>query len=293
MDFIKAMNIQNNISLKEFTTFRIGGNAKYFVKVTNIEDLKNALIYAKKNNLKTFILAKGSNVVFDDRGFDGLVILNKIDFINFHENEIETASGTSVAKFAIECSKRNLSGFEFAAPLPGSVGGAVYMNAGANNQQTFDTLINVTYLNENFEIINFKKEDINFGYRYSIFQEMKGVILSAKFKLEYKENIIDHQRDLIKKRTLTQPINTRNCGCIFKNPENNFAAKLIDECDLKGFKIGGAKISEKHANFIVNENNAKASDVLNLIKHVKNIVYKKKNIRLHEEVRLIPYRGNE
>jgi UDP-N-acetylmuramate dehydrogenase len=283
------MNIQINANLKKYTTFKIGGNAKYFIEVKSVEDLIEAFQFAKKNNLKFFILAKGSNILFDDRGFNGLVIFNKIEFIHFFENIVEVSSGLNIAKLANECMKKKLSGFEFAAPLPGSVGGAVFMNASANNQSTFDNLISVCYLDENLNKIIIEKKDIQFGYRYTFFHEMKGFILSAKFKLSFKEGILNHQRELIKKRSETQPINTNNAGSIFKNPKDNFAAKLIEECNLKGFKIGGACVSIKHANFIVNEKNATFKDVINLIKHIKKQVYDKKNITLQEEIKIINY----
>jgi UDP-N-acetylmuramate dehydrogenase len=283
------MNIQKKVSLKKFTTFKIGGNAKYFVEVISLEDLKKAYLFAKKNNLKIFILAKGSNILFDDRGFDGLVIYNKIEFINFSEGVAEVSSGLSIAKLASECMKRSLTGFEFAAPLPGSVGGAVFMNASANNQHTFDNLLSVCYLDEDLNEIIFEKKDIKYGYRYTFFHDMKGFIISAKFELTHKDNILDYQREIIKKRALTQPINTNNAGSVFKNPKDNFAAKLIEECNLKGFKIGNACISKKHANFIINEKNASSKDVIDLINHIKKEVYNKTKIMLQEEVKIVNY----
>jgi len=281
------MRLQKNKSLKEFTSFKIGGKAKYFADPTTFNEMKDLFKFAKKNKLKIFILGKGSNIVFDDRGFSGLVIYNNINFLKISKTNIYVGAGYNFAHLGIKTALKNLSGLEFASGVPGSVGGAIYMNASAFSQAISDTIVSVVYLTEDGILLNLKKDQLDLQYRSSIFQKMKGVILSAKFSLHIDTSARKKQLELLHKKMKNQPLNENNAGCIFKNPENMSAKKLIDECGLKNYKIGGAIVSNIHANFIINENGASSKDVIELISYIKEVVKKKKNIELFQEVKII------
>ncbi len=281
------MKILQNKSLKDLTTFKIGGNAKYFSAPKTFDEMKEVWIYAKQNNLKTFILGRGSNILFDDVGFWGIVIYNDINFLRISKTNIYVGAGYSFPSLGIQSAYNNLSGLEYAVGVPGSVGGAVYMNASAFDQAVSDTIHSVTYLDEMGKIIILKKDQIELNYRSSIFQKRKGVILSCSFKLNKDVHAKDKQIEILKKKRKTQPSNERNAGCIFKNPKGFSAGKLIEECNLKNYRVGGAKVSDLHANFIINEKDASSKDVLNLISYIKEVVKSKKNILLEEEIKII------
>lgn len=276
--------------LKDFSTFKIGGKAKFFSIAKTKEDMCMQLLFCQKHNIPVFILGKGSNTLFDDRGFNGLVIQNRIDYLNIKENQFEVGSGYSFARLGVRSAGLGFSGLEFAAGIPATVGGAVFMNAGAGGQETKDTLTSVTYFTIDGEEKVFKKEDLKFGYRVSPFQKWQGAIVEATFELSVLKGAKATQKKALEYRLKTQPYKDPSIGCIFRNPSPDAAAAfLIDKSGLKGMEVGGVKVSEKHANFIVNTKEGKASDVLDLIQKVKEKVYKETGILLEEEIRLIPY----
>jgi len=281
------MDLIKNKLLKDLTTFKIGGAAKYFYIAQTFEQMKQIVKYAKEKNLKVFILGRGSNVLINDLGFFGLVIQNNISFLKKSKTNLYAGAGYSFAHLGLLSAKCNLSGLEFALGIPGSVGGAIYMNASSYNQSVSDALEKVVFLNNKNEIQIFKKSECKFGYRSSVFQKNKGIILCAKFGLKKDNYARKNQIELFQKKLKTQPLNEKNAGCIFKNPKNYSARKLIEECGLKNFKIGEAKVSDLHANFIINENNASSKDVLKLISHIKKVVKKKKNITLKTEIKIL------
>ncbi|NGX34776.1 MAG: UDP-N-acetylenolpyruvoylglucosamine reductase [Candidatus Anoxychlamydiales bacterium] len=287
MQFFKKMKVQKNKLLKEYSTFKIGGKAKYFIEAKTFDEFKQAFLFAKENNLKIFVLGKGSNVLFDDSGFFGLVIYNNINFLRISKTKVYVGAGYSFPSLGVQTARRNLSGLEFAQGVPGSVGGAVFMNASSYFQTVSDTIKSVVYLSLDGEIKILRKDECSFEYRNSSFQKMKGAILSCVFLLKKDENAKNRQIEILQKKTRNQPMNEKNAGCIFKNPKNTSAKKLIDECFLKNYKIGGAYISDVHPNFIINEKEATSKDVLDLIAHIKTVVKKKKNINLVEEVKVI------
>jgi UDP-N-acetylmuramate dehydrogenase len=287
MQFFKGMKVQKNRSLKEFTTFKIGGRAKYFIEAKTFDDVKQGFLFAKENNLKIFILGKGSNILFDDKGFLGLVIYNNINFLRISKTNVYVGAGYSFPALGVKTANNNLSGLEFAAGVPGSVGGAIFMNASTYFQAVSDAIKSIVYLSLDGEIKTLKKEECNFEYRNSVFQKMKGAILSSVFSLKKDKNARNRQLEILHKKLKNQPMNEKNVGCIFKNPKNTSAKILIDECSLKNYKIGGAIISHVHPNFIINEKTATSKDVLDLISYVKKVVKKKKNINLIEEVKII------
>jgi len=284
------LNIRSDVLLKNYSTFKIGGFAKSFVEVCTIEQMKSVFSHIRKYKIPYLVLGKGSNILFDDKGFNGLVILNKIDFLEQNNNIFHVGSGYSISSLAIKTAKDNLSGLEFASSIPATVGGAVYMNASLPGYEIKNCLKEVLFLSENGKEISFNIDELEFDYRYSTFQTMKGVILSCKFELKHLPDAYLLCQDLLEKRRHTQPITKPSAGCVFCNPKKNISAGyLIDMCGLKGKAIGGAKISEHHANFIINEDNASSMDVLLLIEDIKKTVQEKTDYNLKIEIKYIPY----
>jgi UDP-N-acetylmuramate dehydrogenase len=280
---------QRNKSLREVSTFYIGGPARLFVEVTSIEEMQTVLKHCNEEKISFFILGKGSNCLFDDRGFDGLVIQNKISYFQIKGLEVEVGAGYSFSMLGLKTAKQGLSGLEFASGIPATVGGAIFMNAGANGQETFNTLSEVLFIDETGNLHSYKKKELAFRYRFSSFQEKKGAIVGAKFCLTSSEEARNKQLSIIDYRTKTQPYNQPSIGCIFKNPEGASAGGLIEKSGLKGFCIGDAEVSLKHANFIVNRREALAKDVLALARHVQETVKEETGVDLEMEVRCIPY----
>ncbi|MES2272842.1 MAG: UDP-N-acetylmuramate dehydrogenase [Chlamydiota bacterium] len=273
--------------LSEFSTFGIGGPIRYFREVSSFEEMEEAFRFAKEMGIPYLILGKGSNCLFDDRGFDGLVILNKIDFCKFSETQVHVGSGYSFSLLGIQTARKGLSGLEFSSGIPATVGGAVFMNAGANGKETCDCLHSVTYLHEDGSKKEYRKEEILFSYRTSSFQTMKGAILAAVFQLNPYLNARKDQLKILDLRLKTQPYKEKSAGCVFRNPLPSFSAgALIDRCGLKGFTLGGAKVSELHANFIVNSGSACAQDVVRLIRIIQERVFAQTGIHLEPEIRI-------
>ncbi len=282
---------QKNKLLSEASTFGIGGPAKYFLEARSVFDLQAAFRWCKEHKVPYLIIGKGSNCLFDDRGFDGLLIINKIDSLeNPSEGTFKAGAGYSFSLLGVQTARKGWAGLEFASGIPASVGGAVFMNAGANGSETCQTLESVDYVDPDGFVHNYTKDQLHFAYRTSSFQKWPGAIASATFCLTPCSEARQKQIEIVKYRQKTQPYGDKSAGCIFRNPVCNFAGKLIEEAGLKGTKIGGAQVSEMHANFIVNAGGAKASDVLNLIEHIKENVHRFSGIELESEVRIIPYR---
>jgi len=276
--------------LSELSTFRIGGPARFFLEVKTIEEMQQAIRHCFSHKLSYFILGKGSNSLFDDRGYNGLVILNKISFSEDDgAGKFHVGAGYSFSLLGAQTARKKWAGLEFASGIPGSVGGAVYMNAGANGHETKDTLVDVTYVTEDGEVVILPKDQLEFSYRFSSFQNKKGAIVSATFQLLPSEEARAKQLKIIDYRTQTQPYGEPSAGCVFRNPQGNFAGALIEKSGLKGKQLGGALVSPMHANFIVNGGNATAKDVLNLASSVKESVKEKTGCDLEMEIRYIPY----
>jgi len=275
------LQLQQNRNLSEFSTFGIGGPIRYFVEVHSYEEMEEAL----QLNIPYLIIGKGSNCLFMDQGFDGLVILNKIDFCNWEGCEVTVGAGYSFSLLGVQSARNGMSGLEFASGIPATVGGAIFMNAGANGKETKDCLKSVLYLDAVRHQI--EKTDIEFGYRSSSFQKMKGVILSATFLLKAHLRARKSQLEIVDYRMKTQPLKEKSAGCAFRNPENKSAGALIDQCGLKGLTLGGAKVSEIHANFIVNTGFATSDDVRKLIELVQERVLEQTGVYLEPEIRMI------
>lgn len=278
--------------LREFSTFGIGGPARFFAQAYTADEMQKMLLCSFEQGLQTFILGKGSNSLFDDRGFNGLVILNRIDFLeqpNPAKGIFRAGAGYSFARMGGLTARKHWSGLEFASGIPASVGGAIYMNAGAGGRETADALKGVVYITEKGELKQFLKEELEFGYRISSFQKWKGAIVEGIFELTRSECSKNQQKQLLDYRLKTQPYGEKSAGCAFRNPKMYTAGQLLEELGLKNESVGDARISEKHANFIINQGKAKAQDVLDLIGKVKERVYREKGIILEEEIRFIPY----
>lgn len=276
--------------LSELSTFGIGGPARFFVEIRTVEELQETIKLSRSKNIPYWVVGKGSNSLFHDQGFNGLVIANKIDFLNSPApGTFHAGAGYSFSLLGAQTARQQWSGLEFASGIPASVGGAVYMNAGANGKETCDCLVSVDYVTQEGEFICIPKEEIEFDYRSSSFQNMSGVITGATFTLKASEEARAKQIDIINYRKKTQPLSEKSAGCIFRNPDCGHAGALIEQAGLKGLSVGGAKVSEIHANFIVNSAGATAADVSALIALIKEQVHKKTGIELESEVRVVCY----
>ncbi len=286
--------LKQNIILAKYTTYKIGGPADYFVSIKNYEELKKVLQFAEDNSLPIFILAGGSNVLFSDNGFRGLVIKIDNKELKVKGNEITAGAGVLMNDLVSQSIENSLAGLEWAGGLPGTIGGAIRGNAGCFGSEIKDIVKEVTAVIYGGEIKLYKGEDCCFNYRDSIFKHNKEIIMGAVFKLRTgnRENLKAVAFDHIKYRQRKHC--TPSCGCVFKNCflEDGSVlpvSTLIEACGLTGQTSGGAKITEEHANIIHNFNNAKATDVLDLINLAKEKVKQEFNIELHEEVELVGF----
>ncbi len=282
--------IKENINMKNMNTLKIEAIAKYYSEPENIERLKDCINFAKKNDLEIFILGNGSNIIFSKDYYEDTLFINMKNFkkIQRIENKIVVEAGVKSKDLINFCIKNEISGFEFLAGIPGSIGGMIKMNAGAFGREISELLDELKIFDINsYEIEWIEKESIEFKYRELIGLDKK-IIIAGKFRVSYSsKNIIKNKvKEFLKIRKKKQPSGF-SAGSIFKNPENNFAGKLIEECNLKGFSFNDAFISEKHANFIINKGNAKGKDILKLIEIAKNKVKNKFGIDLGEEVKIV------
>ena len=282
-------HFQRDKLLSSYSTFKIGGPARFFLEVCDVHKMQETLCFCHAEKLPYFILGKGSNSLFDDQGFCGLVIHNKISYLSIKETLVDVGAGYSFSLLGVQTAKRGLSGLEFASGIPASVGGAIFMNAGAGGEETAHHLVEVSFVTEQGELEILARDQLQFSYRESSFQKRRGAIVSARFHLTHKETAREKQLNIIDYRTKTQPYEEPSIGCIFKNPPGHSAGALIETCGLKGAMCGGAAVSHKHANFIVNKNQATAQDVLKLSNEVRQAVFAKTGIWLELEVRCIPY----
>ncbi|MGR3973149.1 MAG: UDP-N-acetylmuramate dehydrogenase [Candidatus Rhabdochlamydia sp.] len=285
------MNIEENASLAPYTTFKIGGKARYLITVTSVQDLQQAFLFCQTHHLPYVTLGKGSNTLFSDEGFQGVIILNKIQGIEESLGEFSVGAGYSFSLLGSQTAKKGWTGLEFASGIPGSVGGAIFMNAGAHGQETLQVITEVTYVFETGEIKIFSYEEIEWRYRWTCFHEKKGAIASAKFQLTPSDEARGRQLSWVKHRIKTQPYDDASAGCVFRNPKESSAGKIIEACGLKNTSYGNARISSLHANFIINQGGATADDVLCLARHIQEKVYAQTGIYLERELRHISYCG--
>ena len=311
---LPSANIKLNEPMKLHTSFKIGGPADFFITANNIQEIREVVNIAKENNLPLKVVGNGTNLLVKDNGFRGIILKTNLqeikitktknkDEINtkYKINEMESSinckeeyivnvqSGMALGKLAQILLKNEIGGFEFASGIPGTIGGAIKMNAGAYGGEFKDIVQDVTYLNEQNDIVVIQNMQCDFSYRHSLFSNKDYIILGCNLKLykDTKENIKNKLDENLQSRKEKQPIEYPSAGSTFKRGEDFITAKLIDECGLKGYTIGGAKVSEKHAGFIINKNNATAEDVINLIKHVTEIVYEKTGKKINLEIEII------
>ena len=279
------MKYEENVDLKKLNTYRIGGHAKYLIKPNDMEELKNTIEDLKKKNINYYILGGGSNVILPDEDFDGAIIkLDKINTFLIKDSYVFAEAGLSLNEFIKKCLEEGFTNFSNLYGIPGSLGGAIVGNAGASGSEIFDDLYAILVLDDGLiKLVN--KTNIKYKYRNTELKNSNIIVIGAIFKL-VSGNVAEAWqviKENLEKRKNTQPLEYPSAGSVFKNPINASAGKLIDECGLKEKTIGGAKISKKHANFIINENNATSHDIIALINEIKDVVKKEKNIDLELE----------
>ena len=291
LEFLSKEQIYLNEPMSKHTSFKIGGPADIFVKPKSIDELKNIIELAKENNIQITVVGNGSNLVVKDGGIRGIVIKPEFKDIEFLEdNKVKVASGVLLSKIANEAYHKNLSGLEFASGIPGTIGGAIRMNAGAYGSEFKDIVISSKYLDKDLNIHEISNEQHEFKYRHSRFCENKNdIIVSTILRLKEadKKEIKSKMDENNNSRREKQPINFPSAGSTFKRGEGYITAQLIDKCGLKGYNVGDAYVSEKHAGFIVNKGKATAKDVLELIDIVKKKVYEKFNVNIELEIEVL------
>lgn len=290
-EFILQEDIYTNEPMSKHTTFKIGGTADIFVKLRNTEQIEKLLNLCKNKNVPIKIIGNGSNILVKDNGIRGVVAkicTNSYDFLD--EKTIRVDAGMLNSKVSRILLENSLTGFEFASGIPGTIGGAVKMNAGAYGSQMSDVVIKTKYIDlEDMQIKEIKKEEQKFEYRKSIFSTTERVIIDTTLKLEKadKEQIQEKINQNNESRRIKQPIDKPSAGSTFKRGEDFITAQLIDECGLKGYTVGGAQVSTKHAGFVVNADNATASDVIELMEIIKKRVQEKFNKNIDLEIEII------
>ncbi|CAI8874812.1 MULTISPECIES: UDP-N-acetylmuramate dehydrogenase [Bacillus] len=283
-------HVKQDEMLKNHTHIKVGGKADVFVQPTTYTEIQQVVQYANKHNIPITFLGNGSNVIIKDGGIRGITLsLTHITDVTVNEQTIVAQSGAAIIDISRIALKHSLTGLEFACGIPGSVGGALYMNAGAYGGEVAYVLTKAVVMTKEGELITLSKDDFDFGYRKSTFANNHYIILEATFELEngVYEEIKEKMDDLTYKRESKQPLEYPSCGSVFKRPPNNFAGKLIQDSELQGTRIGGVEVSTKHAGFMVNVDNGTAQDYIDLIHFVQKTVKEKCGVTLEREVRII------
>lgn len=291
--YTREENILINENMSKHTSFKIGGPAEIFIKIQTPEELKHIINVSKSNDIPLHIIGNGSNILVKDEGIKGIVCKLNFKDITIEKQEntaiVKVGAGVPLGMLAQKLLKEEITGFEFASGIPGTIGGAIRMNAGAYDKEMKDIVVETKYMNSKGEIKVISNKEHEFTYRNSIFGKQKYIILETSLKLEYgdKEKIKSQIEEYTKARNEKQPIEYPNAGSTFKRGEDFITAKLIDECGLKGYKIGGAQVSEKHAGFVINAGNATAQDVIDLTEFIKETVYKQKGKKIELEIEIL------
>ncbi|MEN6325209.1 MAG: UDP-N-acetylmuramate dehydrogenase [Syntrophomonas sp.] len=283
--------IKINEPMKDHTSFKVGGPADYMVTPENVEELKKVIVFCRKKNLSFFILGLGSNILVKDKGIRGVVVKlgNGFKNLTIDGEQITAEAGISLSNLAKEAARYGLSGLEFAEGIPGSLGGAVVMNAGAYGGEMKDVLTEVTAINHNSDIKKYTPDEMSMAYRKSIFQLNGDTVISAVIQLhkDKKESIQAQMDDYACRRREKQPLEFPSAGSTFRRPPNHFVGPMIEELGLKGYQIGGAQVSTKHAGFIINAGNATANDILVLIAYIQKRVKERYGVDLQTEIKVI------
>lgn len=287
--FPKA-NIKENEPLSNYSYTETGGLADVLIFPSSTDELIELMQWIKNEDCPLTILGNASNLIVKDGGIRGITIITtSITDVSSDGNRITAGAGAAIIDVSQEALKQKLTGLEFACGIPGSIGGAVYMNAGAYGGEVKDCIESVTVLTREGEVHTYSNEEMDFSYRHSYLMEQDDIVLSVTFKLEEGDETVikDKMDELTQLRTSKQPLEYPSCGSVFKRPEGYFTGKLIQDAGLQGLIHGGAQVSEKHAGFIVNINNATATDYQELIKHIQDEIYRIYKVRLEREVRII------
>lgn len=290
-------HVLNDVSLSGLTSFHIGGSADILYTPQSTEELAKALPLIAESGLPYFLMGRGSNLLVDDAGFRGVIIrlTENFDTIKTEGNILLAGGGATLGGVTKAAQKAGLTGLEFASGIPGTVGGAVYMNAGAYGGEIKDVLQEVSVLDLSGKVLHLDRSRLELGYRSSILQYKSWIVLKAVFQLEEgdPEEILAKMKDFQQRRKDKQPLEYPNCGSVFKRPEGAFAGQLIEQAGLKGLSLGGAEVSEKHAGFIINKGGATSADVLAMIRFIQDRVEKSSGIHLVPEVCYLSPTGPE
>ena len=277
--------------MKQHTTFRVGGNADYFVIPQSAEEVKNIVALCKEADMPYYILGNGSNLLVGDKGYRGVIIqiYKEMNHIRIEDDKVFAQAGALLSRVGTATLEAELTGFEFAAGIPGTVGGAVVMNAGAYGGEMKDIIASATVLTQDGDIITINKEDLELGYRTSVIAKKGDVVLEAEYQLQKgdKEAIRARMDELKVQRVTKQPLEYPSAGSTFKRPEGYFAGKLIQDAGLRGFQVGGAEVSEKHCGFVINKDQATAADIQELMRQVSDKVMQEFGVKLEPEVKTL------
>ena len=290
--FLSHDRIKQKERLEYYTSLHIGGEADYLVTPSTVDEIKQIIEVCKRDNMPYYIMGNGSNILASDHGFRGLIIKLGNEFSNIQINEdgyIKAQAGVLLSTLANEAAKQSFTGFEFAAGIPGSLGGAVYMNAGAYDGEMKQCLSSATVMDDDGNIVQYHKDDLQLGYRSSILQKNKLILLEAELKLEKgdKKFVFDKIEDFNQRRREKQPLEEYSAGSTFKRPQGYYAGKLIHDAGLRGYQVGGAAVSKKHCGFVINKNNATAEEFKTVIQDVIRIVQDKYGVTMEPEVRFL------
>ena len=287
----KQENVMKDEPMKKHTTFRIGGPADYFVTPESKEEIQAIVELKKKEEIPYSVIGNGSNLLVGDKGYRGVIlqIFKKMNQIRVEENKIYAGAGALLSKIAATALSESLTGFEFAAGIPGTLGGAVRMNAGAYGGEMKQVLESVEVMTADGEFLTIPVEEMGLAYRTSVVEQKNYIVLEAVISLEKgnPEKIKEVMDDLKEKRVTKQPLEYASAGSTFKRPEGYFAGKLIEDAGLRGFRVGDAQVSEKHCGFVINRGNASAAEVMELMRQVEDKVEENSGVRLEAEVRRI------
>jgi UDP-N-acetylmuramate dehydrogenase len=292
LEKINYLRLEKNKNLAEFASFKVGGPADLFLRPEKISALEELMPLIVESEIPYFILGRGSNLIISDKGYRGIIIYTgSLNHYQLNGNQITAESGLELKEIADLACENSLSGFEFAAGIPGSLGGALYMNAGAYGGELKDVIVKAQFVNQNGNLIELDKAELKLEYRTSILQKENpdwiAVNVTIKLHKSKADKIKAKMDELHNKRWSKQPMEFPSAGSIFKRPEGHYTGPLIEEAEMKGYQIGGAQVSTKHAGFIVNKDNASAQDIINLIEKVKEEVYKISGVQLEVEPRFL------
>ena len=291
VDIVGEENVHTDEPMSRHTTFRIGGSADYFVKPGNADEVAAVIAVCREYNIPYFILGNGSNLLVSDDGYRGMIIniMDNMDSVTVDGRIITAQAGAMLVRVSVMARDNALTGLEFASGIPGTIGGAVYMNAGAYGGEMKNVVKTVRAIDEYGRIYELDSEKMDFSYRHSIVEERKLIVLEVTLELEHgsREAIDDRMKELAEARRSKQPLEYPSAGSTVKRPEGYFAGKLIMDAGLRGYSVGGAQVAEKHCGFVINKGGATASDVVELIRDVQHDVDDKFGVTLEPEVKML------